>query len=194
MELQRKKLGFTLIELLVVITIIGILATWSVSVFTSQIQKARDSTRLTDVGAVRAWLEQFYQDNAEYPYSSNVWDYAFGGIIIYTPKLPEDPKSWTTKESSSFEYIYTVSQDSNQVSGQVFEVSVTFENQWNTDKKAFVDGWDDPYRYELWLDLTQKTNVKGVIPKATLAMDCVTEDWWPATCATSGTRLLIKNQ
>jgi type IV pilus assembly protein PilA len=54
MKLQNTKLGFTLIELLVVITIIGILATGAVSVYTSQIQKARDSTRLTDIGAVRA--------------------------------------------------------------------------------------------------------------------------------------------
>ncbi|MDR1945201.1 MAG: type II secretion system GspH family protein, partial [Candidatus Peribacteria bacterium] len=39
------KLAFTLIELLVVITIIGILAVGSVTVYTSQIQKARDSSR-----------------------------------------------------------------------------------------------------------------------------------------------------
>jgi prepilin-type N-terminal cleavage/methylation domain-containing protein len=53
MKLQRTKLGFTLIELLVVITIIGILATGAVSVYTSQIQKARDSVRLTDVTALK---------------------------------------------------------------------------------------------------------------------------------------------
>jgi prepilin-type N-terminal cleavage/methylation domain-containing protein len=38
--------AFTLIELLVVITIIGILATGAVAIYTSQIQKARDTTRL----------------------------------------------------------------------------------------------------------------------------------------------------
>lgn len=39
--------GFTLIELLVVITIIGILATGGVVGFTSQLQKARDTDRIS---------------------------------------------------------------------------------------------------------------------------------------------------
>jgi prepilin-type N-terminal cleavage/methylation domain-containing protein len=47
------KKAFTLIELLVVITIIGILATGAVATYTSQIQKSRDSTRLTDLSALR---------------------------------------------------------------------------------------------------------------------------------------------
>lgn len=45
--------GFTLIELLVVITIIGILATGAVTVYTSQIQKARDTTRISDIKAIQ---------------------------------------------------------------------------------------------------------------------------------------------
>ncbi len=47
--LKNNSRGFTLIELLVVITIIGILATGGVGVFTQQIQKARDTTRITDL-------------------------------------------------------------------------------------------------------------------------------------------------
>jgi prepilin-type N-terminal cleavage/methylation domain-containing protein len=53
MKLQNTKLGFTLIELLVVITIIGILATGATSIYTSQIQKARDSTRITSISAIQ---------------------------------------------------------------------------------------------------------------------------------------------
>jgi prepilin-type N-terminal cleavage/methylation domain-containing protein len=53
MKQQNKILGFTLIELLVVITIIGILATGATSVYTSQIQKARDSTRISDIHILR---------------------------------------------------------------------------------------------------------------------------------------------
>jgi len=45
--------AFTLIELMVVITIIGILATGAVSVYTSQIQKARDSNRITSLKALQ---------------------------------------------------------------------------------------------------------------------------------------------
>jgi len=51
---KLNKLAFTLIELLVVITIIGILATGATTVYTSQIQKARDATRLTDINAIKS--------------------------------------------------------------------------------------------------------------------------------------------
>jgi general secretion pathway protein G len=67
MKLQRTKLGFTLIELMVVITIIGILATGAVSVYTSQIQKARDSNRVTSLKALQSSVEQAYSDVSEYP-------------------------------------------------------------------------------------------------------------------------------
>lgn len=53
MKLLQKK-GFTLIELLVVITIIGILATGATAVYTSQIQKARDTTRINDLKTLQS--------------------------------------------------------------------------------------------------------------------------------------------
>jgi len=55
-----KKAGFTLIELLVVITIIGILATGGIAVYTGQIQKARDVTRISDVKNAQSAIEQAY--------------------------------------------------------------------------------------------------------------------------------------
>jgi len=70
MKLQGKKLGFTLIELLVVITIIGILATGATTIYTAQIQKARDTTRINDVKALQSAIEQVYQDTSEYPHSN----------------------------------------------------------------------------------------------------------------------------
>ena len=58
MNLEKIKTGskkaFTLIELLVVITIIGILATGATAVYTSQIQKARDTTRINDLEAFKS--------------------------------------------------------------------------------------------------------------------------------------------
>lgn len=51
--LKNTTRGFTLIELLVVITIIGILATGATATYTSQIQKARDTTRINDVKALQ---------------------------------------------------------------------------------------------------------------------------------------------
>jgi general secretion pathway protein G len=196
MRIQKTKLGFTLIELLVVITIIGILATWAVSVYTSQIQKARDSTRLTDITAVKWWIEQFYQDNAEYPYSTNADattpELNFSGVLIYTPKLPEDPKSWNERSGAAFDYIYTVWQDENLIDWQDFEISTTFENKWNIDHKAIWDWWNDDARLELWVDLGW--NSTKVTAKITAwSLKCVAVGGGVATaCSTTGTMLVIK--
>ena len=67
MFLTKNTRGFTLIELLVVITIIGILATGGVVTYTSQIQKARDTTRLSDVKALQGGIEQTFGDISVYP-------------------------------------------------------------------------------------------------------------------------------
>ena len=143
------KKGFTLIELLVVITIIGILATGATSVYTSQIQKARDATRITSLNALKSWVEQFYQDDGVYPTPLN-----FNGVTIYTPKLPKDPKSWQASGKSSFEYAYVVWPDTNTILQQDYELSTTFENAWNLNSKANDDWWANPNRYEIGIDLT----------------------------------------
>jgi prepilin-type N-terminal cleavage/methylation domain-containing protein len=68
--LKNSTRGFTLIELLVVITIIGILATGGTAVFTTQIQKARDSTRQSEIAQYFSATEQYLSDNSAYPAAS----------------------------------------------------------------------------------------------------------------------------
>jgi len=82
------KKAFTLIELLVVITIIGILATGATSVYTSQIQKARDTTRINDIDALKMSIEQAYQDSFEYPGATKFKN----EVLKYMDSLPRDPK------------------------------------------------------------------------------------------------------
>ncbi len=64
--------GFTLIELLVVIAVIGILAGAVMAVINpfTQIQKANDTRRKTDLTQIQKALETYYQDNRAYPSSS----------------------------------------------------------------------------------------------------------------------------
>ncbi|MDP2090694.1 MAG: prepilin-type N-terminal cleavage/methylation domain-containing protein [Candidatus Gracilibacteria bacterium] len=191
MKLQRIKSGFTLIELLVVITIIGILATGAVSVYTSQIQRARDSVRLQDVTALKGGIEQYYQDNSEYPQSNGA---SFSGITVYTPNLPKDPKSGQARTGAAFDYIYTVGPDANSIVGQDYEISTTFEQQGNIDQKAAntIDGGNDDLRLELGIDLTgNDTQVTGAINAGSLT--CVATAGGPAIlCAPSATKLVIK--
>lgn len=61
------KKGFTLIEILVVIVIIGILAGFSLTAFSSSRKTARDARRKADLEQIRAALEIYRADNGQYP-------------------------------------------------------------------------------------------------------------------------------
>lgn len=163
MKLQKIRSAFTLIELLVVITIIGILATGAVNVYTSQIQKARDATRITDLNSLRTWLEQSYQDSGTYPnmWASITWiAQAFIDVKQYVPKLPVDPKTWQKSANSNFDYTYAVWSDSSWISFQIYEVSTHFEQSGNISGKAWKDGWNDANRLEVGISIeTLKTQV-----------------------------------
>ncbi len=155
------KKAFTLIELLVVITIIGILATGAVATYTSQIQKSRDSTRLTDLSALRWALEQAYWDISYYPWVNNVatpdcsptWSEANLKCLWslwYLDKLPTDPKSWQAWNWTSLDYTYAVWPKDNVVK-QIFEISTWFESSWYKTKAwSWADNWNDDSRLEIW--------------------------------------------
>jgi len=148
---KTNKLAFTLIELLVVITIIWILATGAVSVYTSQIQKARDTTRINDIKALQWWIEQFYQDNTVYPRGWKDFSVANEWVQQYVPKLAQDPKHDQTCVGSRCWYIYAVWEDPNWITDWAYEISTAFENKWNHDAKADndSDNWNDSDRLEL---------------------------------------------
>jgi len=171
------KKGFTLIELLVVITIIWILATGATSVYTSQIQKARDTTRINDVKALQSWVEQFYQDVSEYPdwddfdktATNNAWD-PVAWVQIYVPKLPKDPKNNQNCNKTNMVgwadsicwYRYIVWDDENWITLWAYEISTAFENTWNITWKAAKDWWNTwnwLNRYEIWLRIDDASMV-----------------------------------
>jgi prepilin-type N-terminal cleavage/methylation domain-containing protein len=152
------KKGFTLIELLVVITIIWILATGATSVYTSQIQKARDSTRLNDIQVLQSAVEQAYQDGQEYPTTKGA-DFATA-IQDYIDRFPEDPKflkpwnkSWEKDDTKrpTLWYTYNVWTDDNWIEQSKYEVSTAFEANWNITSKAKKDAWNDKNRLEIWI-------------------------------------------
>ena len=147
--------AFTLIELLVVITIIGILATGATSIYTSQIQKARDSTRIWDINALKASIEQASQDEQEYPATTTAEFKA--SLENYIDKFPEDPKflqpwnkSWygTDAKAPALWYVYNVWADTNGIDNSLYEISTWFEANWNIEGKAKKDKWDDDNRLE----------------------------------------------
>ena len=152
--------AFTLIELLVVITIIGILATWATSVYTAQIQKARDTTRISDLESLKSWVEQSYQDVSAYP----KWSTLESELIKYLQKIPTDSKysqpcnDWgTALNAPACAYAYIVADDSNGIAFWEYELSTAFEALGNVTSKATNDGWSAgkwKVRFEIWIDTT----------------------------------------
>ena len=160
MRLLQNK-GFTLIELLVVITIIGILAVGGTATYTAQIQKARDSTRMTDLNAIRSGIEQFYQDFSEYP-GITVAEFVGTGsrsVQAYVLKMPKDSKSGQTCAAGATgtvpgcDYAYNVANDANGIVKGRYRVSTAFENKGNVDTKADRDGGFERNRFEFGLEI-----------------------------------------
>lgn len=93
--------GFSLIELLIVIALIGVLATVLIMALNpnTQIKRARDAQRKSDVRQIQSGLEMYRADNGGYPATLNNCSSGkamgnTGCTIIYMSNIPLDP---TTK-------------------------------------------------------------------------------------------------
>lgn len=207
MRFTQNTKGFTLIELLVVITIIGILAVGGTATYTAQIQKARDSTRMTDLNAIRSGIEQYYQDYTEYPAATVVMFTGSGtqSVMSYVQKIPRDSKtgqkcsngSLASVAAGACDYIYNVSDDTNGITLGRYRVSTGFENAGNVATKADKDGGMTRNRFELGLQLAtagaenvcDRTATMSPIPTTTMLVSATT----CATGFTAGSLLISGN-
>jgi prepilin-type N-terminal cleavage/methylation domain-containing protein len=167
MKKINNKLGFTLIELLVVITIIGILATGAVNVFTTQLQWARDSSRIWDLKTMETAVHSFFSDESEYPTADNNAQTGFTWAIKwFISKELVDPKKTkltcfeettpgSPTSSAACEWIYSVADDSFWLTNAKFKLWVRFEKEKNYLNKAKAtgketDGWNSDEFYEVY--------------------------------------------
>lgn len=103
--MKKNSTGFSLIELIIAMTIIGILTTGLLVTIDplTQIQKANDARRKSDLALIQRALEQHYNDNGFYPGGSGTiagttWGgkWAVSGVTTYMDVLPKDPVSGKT--------------------------------------------------------------------------------------------------
>jgi len=115
-SLNKRQSGFTIVELLIVIVVIGILATLVIVTFTGIQQKARDSKRKTDIGALQTTLENYYGSNNTFPtladLNSTTWQKA--NIPGFDPNALQDPKGNSqtvaaTASATQYGYVVTPS-------------------------------------------------------------------------------------
>jgi len=148
MFLKDNKKGFTLVELLVVISIISLLASFSIVSLGQARVKARNANRLGEMNNVRKALQLYYDNNLEYPIvacsidgSDNDWS---GGnyqgatndcyndlsdyLEPYIRKMPSDPFG-----RGDFEYRYV----SN---GSVFRIFFKLEETQGVGEPDYIEG------------------------------------------------------
>ncbi len=89
--------GFTLIELLIVIAIIAILsATVMLTSVQTNLKRARDGKRATDLEAVRSALEIYRSENGGYPNATGSVASTLGVLLPnFISALPVDPSNPT---------------------------------------------------------------------------------------------------
>ena len=111
-----KKRGFTIVEIIVVLVILALLVVGAVPFLGRAQADARDDRRETDIAAITAALERYYQDNGEYPRgegssvingswsttADNSWDQLSSKLVPkYINELPGDPSGETGKGALS---------------------------------------------------------------------------------------------
>ena len=195
---QLVKKGFTIIELLVVITIIGILATGGITVYTNQITKARDSTRLTDIKALQWAVEQAYLVNYVYP---GIWTNFATGVAQFMPRLPRDPRFGSVVNGTAMDYLYNAREAGAATAVanlQRYELSIAFEGTAGTSGLPSItaDGWNDALRYEMGVRNNEATAIvtarTGVIANTAVAWECFNNTTGAAAACTVSLSTLIR--
>ncbi|QFR38656.1 hypothetical protein A9Q91_00280 [Candidatus Gracilibacteria bacterium 28_42_T64] len=125
----------------------------------TQIEKARDSVRVTDVLHLISAIEQSYQDNGEYPTKENFHK----NTSMFLSNTPKDPSGAIEINGCKFGYIYEVGSDKNGIKNQKYKLSTCFEANSNIVGKAMKDGGSDNKRYERGIDIQGNFNEKFYI-------------------------------
>ncbi|MFA4941528.1 MAG: prepilin-type N-terminal cleavage/methylation domain-containing protein [Patescibacteria group bacterium] len=143
---RKNLIGFTLIELLVVISIIGILASFSVVSLNGARVKARDAKRKADMSQMRVAIYLYYDDNLSYPRcgswdedledfgaTADCYNTTLSNALIdqskpYMSELPTDPKA-----TGVYVYRYV-----STAAGDQFVLAYNVEEN---DQVQIIRGW-----------------------------------------------------
>ena len=153
------KKGFTLIELMVAVSIMAILATLGLMMFTKVQSTARDARRKQDLNSLKSALELYYTRNSIYPpgagtttYHSNTGsEWTTGGfyseMVASTPNyinvLPNDPLCKTPASSCDYYYVY-------YSDGYTYKITARLENSLDSVSLCtFSGGSFSPFCYEV---------------------------------------------
>ena len=89
--------GFTLIEVLIVITLIVILASVGMPIYTNSVRRAQEATLKENLFRMNDAIDQYYADKNKYPQS--LQDLVTDGYLREIPKDPmtDSADTWVTE-------------------------------------------------------------------------------------------------
>jgi type IV pilus assembly protein PilA len=95
-KMKKNNKGFTLAELLIVVAIIGVLVAISIPIFTSQLEKSRESTDLANMRAAKAAAVTAYLSE-----EAPVWTKNATGEVSFTEEVYYDATNGVLKSAKS---------------------------------------------------------------------------------------------
>lgn len=121
LRLNKSSLGFTVLEVVVVVVVAAFFLALIIPGLINGPSRARDATRKSDLRAIKASLENFYNEKGSYPLKLSELE---AGATPFIKKLPKDPKTGA-------EYVYvTFGNPPNS-----FYLQATLENKNDPDLK-----------------------------------------------------------
>lgn len=171
--------AFSLIELMVVITIIGILASGSMVVYTSHLQKVRDTKRIEDITHFQKAISQSYVSKNVFPENTRQSFHASIEEMIQT--VPADVKTGEPCHGGAgCWYLYRGGRDENNIEWGAYVLSTAFESKVKTEETAARDRGGISYRYEVFDGLSTLTTEWQLNPTAATLLPCKTSTETPA--------------
>ena len=124
-------------------------------IYLENLKKARDSSRIADIMALRWAIEQYYQDNDKYPNVESLNK----DIEIYINKIPKDEFIWKIVNWCEFWYFYWVWNWDKWEKNAKFRLSVCLEKS----DKTKIDWWIYDNKFEAWTWYNDKNIVDSLI-------------------------------
>jgi len=134
---QDRSAGFTLIEVMIVVAIVGILAAIALPAYKNYVLRGKIVDATNMLSAMRAKMEQFYQDNRTYSGSSSACGSASGfntsNFHFSCEASASAYKISATGQGSLSDFSYTIDQDGAMATtGLPSDWGATSKSSWIT--------------------------------------------------------------